>query len=128
VTIDVVSIKPVNELNGQSRVTDIRIYQLKDNAKFDNANIDDLWSNDKEVLGDTLLGEPKTGESLFPEDRNNAQGKKIEIELESQTAYIGILALYSESDEVGKQFVSVPLDKADDVVFELTGYHIAIKE
>lgn len=127
VTLDVVAVKPVNELDGKSRVTDIRIYQLKDNARFDNADIDALWTNANETLGDSLIGEPRTGDSIFPEDRQNAQGKKIEVELKDEARYIGILALYSESDEVGKQFVSVPVDEAGSVVFELTGYHITVK-
>lgn len=128
VTLDVVAIKPVNELNNQSRVTDIRIYQLKDNARFDNADIDALWTNAAETLGETLIGDPKTGESIFPEDKADAQGKRITVELDPETRYIGLLALYSEADEVGEQFVSVPVDRAESVVFELTGYHVSIKE
>lgn len=131
VTLDVVAIKPVNEFDGNSRVaesrpTEIRIYQLKDNAKFDNASAEDVWSNAEETLGDTLLGVPKTGESIFPEDRANAQGKQITLELESQTAYIGVIAGFSKTDELEQRFVSVPVDQAGDVLFELTGYHISI--
>jgi len=133
VTLDFVALKPVNEgkvcggTDGESRVVDVRIYQLKDDAKFKAATVDALWTNAEEALGDSLL-EVKMGDSIFPEDADGkANGKQITLDpLNSATRFIGVLALFSDSDD-GERKVVVPLDQADDVIFELTGYHINIK-
>lgn len=134
VTLEFVALKPVNEgklesgTDGESRVVDVRIYQLKDDAKFKAATVDDVWTNAEEALGDSLI-DVKLGESVFPEDKGpQANGKQITIDpLDAGTKYIGILALFSNSDD-GERKVVVTLDEADDVLFELTGYHITIKK
>src|SRR5689334_8622990 len=38
---------------------DVRIYPLKDDARFMNADFDELWRDDKKALGDSRLGDPK---------------------------------------------------------------------
>jgi type VI secretion system VasD/TssJ family lipoprotein len=128
VTMDFMALKPVNALGsatGESRVIEIRIYQLKDDAKFKAATVDAVWTNAEETLGDELI-EVKLGESIFPEDKAAAVGKEITLDpLNSATKFIGILALFSETD-TGERKVVVTLDEADDVVFELTGYHISV--
>ncbi|MCB9933601.1 MAG: type VI secretion system lipoprotein TssJ [Planctomycetes bacterium] len=132
-TLDLVAIKPVNEVKlesgaiGESRVVDVRIFQLKDDAKFKAATVDAIWTNAEETLGDSLIN-VKLGESIFPEDADGkAVGKEIILDpLDTGTRFIGILALFSDSDE-GERKVVVPVDQADDVLFELTGYHINIK-
>ena len=130
VTLNVVALKPVNEgkvgdaTDGESRVVEIRIYQLKDDAKFKAATVEDVWTNAEGALGDSMIA-VKLGESVFPEDANGqANGKQITIDpLDANTKFIGILALFSDSDD-GERKVVVPLDQADDVLFELTGYWI----
>ncbi|MCA8914867.1 MAG: type VI secretion system lipoprotein TssJ [Planctomycetes bacterium] len=134
VTLDLVALKPVNEgkvgdaTDGESRVVEVRVYQLKDDAKFKAATVEDVWTNAEEALGDSMI-DVKLGESVFPEDANGqANGKQITIDpLDAGTKFIGILALFSNSDD-GERKVVVPLDQADDVLFELTGYHITIKQ
>jgi type VI secretion system protein VasD len=133
-TLDFVALKPVNEVklesggsSGESRVVDVRVFQLKDDAKFKAATVDDIWTNAEGVLGDSLI-EVKLGESVFPEDPDGkAVGKQITLDpVNTGARFIGILALFSNSDE-GERKVVVPLEQADDVLFELTGYHINIK-
>lgn len=134
VTLNVVALKPVNEgkvgdaTDGESRVVEVRIFQLKDDAKFTAATVDNVWTNAEEALGDSLI-DVKLGESIFPEDpKGPANGKQITIDpLDAGTKFIGILALFSDSDD-GERKVVVPLEQADDVLFELTGYHITIKQ
>jgi type VI secretion system VasD/TssJ family lipoprotein len=130
VTMEFVAIKPVNGLgsaDGESRVVEIRIYQLKDDAKFKAATVDALWTNAEETLGEELI-EVKLGESIFPEDKAAVVGKEITLDpLASGTKFIGILALFSETD-TGERKVVVTLDEADDVLFQLTGYHITVKK
>jgi type VI secretion system VasD/TssJ family lipoprotein len=130
VTMDFMALKPVNGLGsaeGESRVVEVRIYQLKDDAKFKAATVEALWTNAEETLGEELI-EVKLGESIFPEDKAAAVGKEITLDpLASGTKFIGVLALFSEKDQ-GERKVVVTLDEADDVVFELTGYHITVKK
>lgn len=124
------AIEPVNlGPQGESRVTDIRIFQLTDDSKFLGATVDDLWTDDraKEFLGETLIGEPMSGITIFAEGRENAQGKEVVIEpIETRTRYIGILAEYSQGDDEGPRFVSVPVDEAESVVIEFTGNHARV--
>ena len=131
VTMEFRAIKPVNQLEegsaGDSRVVEVRLYQLKDDAKFQAATVDEVWTNAEEALGDSLI-EVKLGESIFPEDKAQAEGKQITIDpLDANTKFIGILALFSNSDD-GDRKVVVTLDQAEEVLFELTGYHISVKQ
>lgn len=126
-TIDLkfVSIEPVNVDEGKSRVVDIRIYQLKDAAKWDASTAAAIWDDPKAALGDSLI-EVKQGESIFPEKADTAQGKVITLDpLSAECKFIGIVAQFGSEDTVGKPFIVATVDEADDVVFRLTGYHIA---
>ena len=130
VTLNFEAVKPVNQLGedgtGDSRVVEVRIYQLKDDAKFKDATVEALWTDAEGALADSLI-EVKLGESIFPEEEDQAEGKQITIDpLDASTKFIGILALFSSSDD-GERKVVVPLDQADDVLFQLTGYHIVVK-
>lgn len=130
VTLSFKSIMPVNQLeseaDGGSRVTEVRIFQLNDDAAFKQATADAIWTDAKEALGDSLI-KVEAGESIFPEEKAQAQGNQVVIDpLDANTRFIGVLALFSDTDD-GERKVVVPLDQADDVLFELTGYHITIK-
>ncbi|MCC6464577.1 MAG: type VI secretion system lipoprotein TssJ [Planctomycetes bacterium] len=130
VDVKLVAVAPVNELEpGESRPVEVRLYQLKDEARFKAASVDDLWEKAKETLAEDLLDE-KIGESIFPEKKDaNPQGKTITLQpLKAETRFIGVLALYKQPADSGEQKIVVPLDQADDVVFELTGYHIGLRK
>lgn len=129
VTVRFMAIEPVNELQpGESRPVDIRVYQLRDDAKFKAATVDEVWENDKSVLAEHLI-EVKLGESVFPEKKDKAQGREITIEpLSSECRFIGVLALYKGADEKGEQKVVVPVGDAGSVTFELTGNRITVKK
>lgn len=119
------SIEPVNVADGKSRVVDIRIYQLKDSAKWDASTAAAIWDDPKTALAESLI-EVKQGESIFPEKADNAQGKTITLDpLSAECKFIGIVAQFGGEDTVGKPFIVATVDEADDVVFKLTGYHIA---
>ena len=129
-----IAIEPVNETktdsgtDGESRVVDVRVYQLKDDAKFTAATVEAIWSDAEGTLGDSMIS-VKLGESIFPEKADGPRnGKTITLDpLDSKTRFIGVLALFSDADD-GPRKVVVPLDQADSVLFELTGYHITVKQ
>lgn len=132
-TMDFIALEPVNQNQAEgaskdSRVVEVRIYQLKDDAKFNAASVDALWQDAEGSLGDSLIS-LKLGESIFPESPDGPRnGKEIVLDpLDTQTRFIGVLALYSYTDE-GQRKVIVPVGEADSVQFELTGYHISVKK
>lgn len=129
VTVKFVAIEPVNELQpGESRPVDIRIYQLRDDAKFKAATVDEVWENDKGVLAEHLI-DVKLGSSIYPEKKDKPQGTEITIEpLSGECRFIGVLALYKNADEKGEQKVVVPVGEAGSVTFELTGNRITVKK
>ncbi|MBX3474525.1 MAG: type VI secretion system lipoprotein TssJ [Planctomycetes bacterium] len=123
------AIEPVNELQpGESRPVDIRIYQLRDDAKFKAATVDEVWENDKGVLAEHLI-DVKLGASVFPEKKDKPQGVEITIDpVSSECRFVGVLALYKNADEKGQQKVVVPVGEAGSVTFELTGNRITVKK
>ena len=131
--LNFIAIKPVNvaksdvDAEGASRVVDVRIYQLKTNNKFNDASVENVWVDAEGTLGDSLI-EVKAGESIFPEDPKDPRvGRVITIDpVDANTKFIGVLALFSEGENDRK--VSVPLEEAGEVIFELTGYRIVIKK
>ncbi|MBE7490541.1 MAG: type VI secretion system lipoprotein TssJ [Planctomycetes bacterium] len=129
VSLKFVAIEPVNELQpGESRPVDIRVYQLRDDAKFKTATVDEIWENDKAVLADHLI-DVKLGTSVFPEKKEKAQGMQVTIEpLSAECRFLGVLALYRQADEKGEQKLVVPVGEAGSVTFELTGNRIAIRK
>jgi type VI secretion system VasD/TssJ family lipoprotein len=126
------AIEPVNKLNPddeKSRVVQMRIFQLKDRAKFDSAETEAIWDKPDETLGGDVL-QVFDADPIYPEKPDGQVfGKKITVSpLNADTKFIGILALINQKDDVGKRHVAVTLEEADDVVFRITGYHIEIKK
>ncbi len=114
----------VNE-KGESTPIDVRIYTLKDNAKFEKALFEDLWTKDKEVLGDNMIGEPK--QITINPGKADAQARVEQLGvLPPEVRYIGIMALYSKGK--GEQrHIAVARDQADDYIFEFTEYKVKFK-
>lgn len=130
VTMSLQAIEPVNLADGSSdsRVVEVRIYELKDKTKFEQAVTEDIWDKAEETLGGDLLS-VKNADPVYPQKPNAAEGgTKVVIDpLNAETKFIGVLALMTNSDTVGKRHVVVTLEEADDVIFRITGYHIEIK-
>jgi len=126
VSLSVVAVEPVNEAQaGESRPVEIRVYQLRDDARFNQASIDLLWSDAEAALGDSLI-DVRLGINIFPEKaQDNPRGREVVIDpLSAEARFIGILALYERSEEGGRQSVVLPVDEAGRVKFTLTGYRI----
>jgi type VI secretion system protein VasD len=116
-------VKPLNENERKENTpVDVRIYQLKDNARFDRATIDNLWMKDKETLAEDLAAVKTI--TVFPAE---AQDKPQVVDLgtvDPSIRFIGILALYAKEEEGKPRKVVVPVAEADDVVWEFTGFQI----
>lgn len=69
----------------------VRIYQLKDNTSFKTATYPSLVDNDVEILGNSLLATKEV--ILKPKS-----SLSLDIPLEENTKFIGMIALYKEPD------------------------------
>ena len=115
-------LKPMNENDRrESNSVDIRIYQLKDDSRFNQATIDKLWTDDKAALGDDLVGMKQ--DTVYPGAADDRE-KEIKLgELPDSVRFIGVLALYPKEDDKGPRKMVLP--KADaGTVLRFTGYHI----
>jgi type VI secretion system protein VasD len=130
VTVRLVGIAPLNEAQaGESRPVEVRVFQLRDETRFQQANIDLLWSNPEEALGDSLI-DVRMGVNIFPEQADqNPVGRRVVIEpLSQETRYIGVFALYERSEEGSRQVLVLPVEQAGNVRLRLTGYTIEVME
>ena len=115
-------VKPMNENDRKESTTvDVRIYQLKDDSRFNQATIDKLWTDDKSALADDLLSVKQI--TIYP---GSADDKLNEInlgELSDSVRFVGVLALYPKEDDKGPRKMALPKGEAGTVL-RLTGYHI----
>ncbi len=115
-------VKPMNENDRkESNSVDIRIYQLKDDARFNQATIDKLWADDKAALADDLVA-MKTA-TVFAGSADDKE-RSVELgELPDAVRFVGILALYPKEDDKGPRKLLLPRSELGTVL-RFTGYHI----
>jgi type VI secretion system protein VasD len=107
-TVDV-ALEAANELNPDRnqmfKPVLVRVYQLKADAAFRNAQFDALDEDDKKVLGDAFVARHEY--TLAP---GNTQ--RVEIPLADDTGYIGVLASFHDVVSAGSQWRAiVPVPK-----------------
>jgi type VI secretion system VasD/TssJ family lipoprotein len=116
-------LKPMNENDRkESTAVDLRIYQLKDDSRFNQATVDKLWTDDKGALGDDVIAMKTI--TIQP---GVAEDKPVELnlgELPDSVRFIGVFALYPKEDDKGPRKLVVSKKDASGVL-KLTGYHIA---
>jgi type VI secretion system VasD/TssJ family lipoprotein len=99
----------------------VRVYQLKDDSRFNQATVEKIWTDAKGALADDLVAMKQ--ETVFPGAADD-EPKKVELgELPGDVRFIGILALFSKEDDKGQRKLVLPRDDAKRVL-RLTGYHI----
>ena len=120
-------VKPLNENERkESTPVDVRIYQLKDDSKFNQAAIDKLWTDDKTVLGDDLVAMKVV--TVFPGSGEEGD-KEFELgELPAAVRFVGVFALFPKEDDKGPRKLCLPADRAGKSVLVFTGYHISKKD
>ena len=135
-----VKLKPAEKMNpnaqGASAPVTIKIFQLKDDAKFIKADFEELWNNPDEILKDDKLADPKelVLDPRKPTDKPDMVVKKEykEEELKPETRYFGVAALFTP-DQVRKEdqvkWKKVVLrDEVNGFVFTLDGYELKVVE
>ncbi|HXX93861.1 MAG TPA: type VI secretion system lipoprotein TssJ [Planctomycetota bacterium] len=116
-------VKPMNENDlKESTPVDIRIFQLKDDARFKQAPIENLWTKAKEALSEDWVAEKRA--TVFPGVAEDQPRDVVLGTLETSTRFVGILALFPKEDDKATRKVVVPAGDAGSGIFELRGYHI----
>ncbi|HEY0686695.1 MAG TPA: type VI secretion system lipoprotein TssJ [Steroidobacter sp.] len=107
--------------SGRSSPIVVRLFQLRTDGAFTGAEFFDLYSKEKEVLGESLVSREEY--VLTP-----GETRELEIPLNAQTRYLGVLAAYRDiraaqwravtrapektlTDLLGKDGVTITLDK-----------------
>ena len=119
-------VKPLNE-NDQRESTpvDVRVYQLRDESKFNQATIEKLWTDDKTVLGDDLVSVKVV--TVFPGSPDDAEKEIVLGELPTGVRFVGLLALFPKEDDKGPRKLVLPADSAGKSVLVFSGFHISKK-
>lgn len=117
-------LKPMNENERkESTAVDLRIYQLKDDSRFNQATVDKLWTDDKGALADDIVAMKQI--TVQP---GVADDKLVEInlgELPDSVRFIGFFALFPKEDDKGPRKLVIAKKEAGSVL-KLTGFHLQI--
>ncbi|MDH4079509.1 MAG: type VI secretion system lipoprotein TssJ [Nitrospira sp.] len=95
-----VQMVPTDKINlndaGDSQPVLVRVYQLKERERFQQATFKALWKGDKEVLEDDLLDRKEL--MVHPEKKADLY---IDLDVKHGAAYIGVMALFRQPDVEG---------------------------
>lgn len=109
------------DASGRASPIVVRLFQLRAEGAFAGAEFFDLYSKEKEILGESLVSREEY--VLTP-----GETRELEIPLNAQTRYLGVLAAYRDiraaqwrvvtrapektlTDLLGKDGVTITLDK-----------------
>ncbi|GFZ98729.1 type VI secretion system lipoprotein TssJ [Dyella caseinilytica] len=109
---------------GRSYSVAVRVYQLKDTQRFQNASYDDLLASDKTILTQDLQDE--RGVVIYP-----GSSASMSQPLKPDTQYIGIVAFYREAKSDGSWRLVVPkkdLSADTPLTLELVGDAIMLSK
>src|SRR4030095_3896252 len=99
----------------------IRIYYLKDDARFNQATVDKLWTDAKGALADDLTGQKEA--TVFPGSADDPYKTVERGERPESVRFIGILALSPKEDDKGPRKLLLPKAESGRVL-RFTGYRI----
>jgi type VI secretion system VasD/TssJ family lipoprotein len=115
-------VMPINENDRkESNYVTARIYYLKDDARFNQATVDKLWTDAPGALGDDLVG---SKEAKVQPGKADDPYMSVELgQLPDAVRFIGILGMYKKEDDKGPRKLALPKDEAGTVI-RFTGYHV----
>jgi type VI secretion system VasD/TssJ family lipoprotein len=118
-SVEVRALPPVNtNTAGESLPVKIRIYALRDDARFRSAPFADLWSKDREVLGDDRLQDPKVVVVGPTGLRTDPQMVELS-ELPREARFLGVVALIQHADQPDRRRVIIARNDIGSQVIEV---------
>ena len=75
--------------DGRASPIVLRIYQLKEDAKFNNATFFALFDSDQQTLGGDLLAREEV-------ELNPGEQRQVEFEVAGEAKYVGVMAAYRD--------------------------------
>lgn len=125
VGLQVQGLEPLN-VNEQHESTpvDVRFYQLRSDARFRAATVEQLWTDDKKVLDSDLVTDPTTA-TIYPA-APGVSPVMVTLDVADATKFIGVLALFHKADAEDHRMLVVPLDEAKHEILTLTGFAVSI--
>ena len=103
----------------------IRLYELKDNKKFEGMEFYDIYLNDKKILGKNLIDKHKL-KHFVPDTK-----RKKQFVLNKKTKYVGLFAEFSNyKDSEFRAVVEIDphFDRKIDIVLTGTSLHVDYKK
>jgi type VI secretion system VasD/TssJ family lipoprotein len=124
--VEVRALPPVNtNVAGESLPVKVRIYALRDDARFRSAPFADLWTKDHDVLGDDRLQDPKvvvvapTGLQTDPQ--------VVELsELPKEARFLGVIALIQHADQPDRRRVLIARNDIGSQVIDILDSSIVL--
>jgi type VI secretion system protein VasD len=105
--------------NRQFKPVLVRVYQLKADAAFRNAQFDALDEDDKKVLGDAFIARHEY--TLAPGD-----SRRLEIPLADETGYIGVVASFHDVESAASQWRAIVPVPRQPLRVTLNGSRVAL--
>ena len=102
--------------SGTNTPVNVRVYQLTDKTKFQDANFDALWRQESAVLGDTLVDAVGAVITTTPDEI------QFPLIIGETVHYIGIVGLFNR--EQGPWKMCVAVDEVEDWRFRFREYQI----
>jgi type VI secretion system VasD/TssJ family lipoprotein len=120
------AVAPLNENDQkQSTPVDFRVYQLKDDFRFRQATLDQLWTQDRQTLDEDLVAVRQV--TVYP-DSGAARSMVIQLGvLPHSVRFIGVVANFRKASEQGTPKVLISAGEAADRVLRFTGYRVELQ-
>jgi type VI secretion system VasD/TssJ family lipoprotein len=127
-SVSVRALSPVNlNPDGESLPVKVRIYALRDDARFRAAPFADLWTKDHEVLGDDRLQDPKV--VIVPPASLTAAPQLVELsELPKEARFLGIVALIQHADQPDRRRAVIARKDIGSQIIELVDSSIVLHD
>lgn len=101
----------------------VRLYELKSDKQFSNANFIDLYERDKEVLGADMIAKQRL-KRIAP-----GETRKDEYVLDTQTRFVGLFAEFSQYEDASFKII-IPVAStnviASSAVVSVSGNRISV--
>lgn len=124
-TAQVRGVAPLNRnAEGESTPVDLRFYLLRDDGAFARAGFAALWTDPRQALGDSLIGQPVSATVLPGE----AAAPPASVVLgTADAAWVGVQMLTRHEGELPRTLLLRP-DRLPGLVVEASGYGLRLVE